>query len=541
MTVKTFLHDTWEVLKIPDTKTFKTEYINPNIDRERKQRKVVNGIRKNSFLQAFNLYPSYYSAYERKFLLKFDVSVLLFLGASFYTKYLDNTNIGSAYVSGMQQDINITGNELNYFNTMYTIGYALFQIPITLLVTKPQFSRYLLITCELIWGVLTLSNGFVHNSQQVYVIRFFIGVSEACSFPATYVIFSSFLTDEELFTRAGIYGAFAVAGSASSGVLQTRARESLSGVCGLEGWRWQFIIDGLITFGVVLYGLFLFPGIPTACKKFGLFTEDDMIFARKRMDKKLAVPQKFTKKSIKETLTTWQFYVCTLMWTFHHSSYYSNGNKLYMKSKPNLYTTSQVTNWDTYMYLLGIPMATFISPLTEWISKLIVVNVVMVTAYYACAVLVVWNVPNSLLISAFFVQRVFIDGLSQVFFAWSATLCKDNVEKKALVLGFMQAFSYATNAWVIPIQYNIKDSPRFRSGYIANIVIVLMTNVMFMICWVLAHYDKKLIPRFAGTRHLNTRGNIRTFDQDEYGDERASDTSKGVVTETVRILEKDEV
>lgn len=30
-------------------------------------------------------------------------------------KYLDQTNITTAYVSGMSEDLNFTGNELNYF------------------------------------------------------------------------------------------------------------------------------------------------------------------------------------------------------------------------------------------------------------------------------------------------------------------------------------------------------------------------------------------------------------------------------------------
>lgn len=30
-------------------------------------------------------------------------------------KYLDQTNITTAYVSGMSEDLNFTGNELNFF------------------------------------------------------------------------------------------------------------------------------------------------------------------------------------------------------------------------------------------------------------------------------------------------------------------------------------------------------------------------------------------------------------------------------------------
>ncbi|VEU23448.1 DEKNAAC104643 [Brettanomyces naardenensis] len=535
MSVKSFLKYIWDVYKIPDPSTFKTEYIDSTIDRERKPVNDSKGWQKNSFLQSFNLYPAHYSAYERKFLLKFDISVFLFLGASFYTKYLDNTNIAAAYVSGMSDDLNLKGDELNLFNTYYTISYAILQIPLTLLITRPQFSRYLLLGCEFIWGMLTFANAFVQDAQQVYAIRFFIGVTEACSFPATYVIFSSFLTDDELFTRAGIYGAFATAGSASSGVLQSWAYKNLRGVGGLAGWRWQFIVDSILTVIVVIYGFFLFPGTPSSCRKFGLFTEDDMIFARKRLDKKVAIPQKFTKRFLKETFTTWQFYVCALMWTFHHSSFYTNGDKLYMKAS-GLYSVTQVTDWDTYTYLLGIPSTILICPLTQWFGKLPVVGVVFVTAFYAATVLVIWNLPNSVIMSAFFLQHVMIDGLSQLFYGWSATLCKDNVEKKALVLGFMQSLSYATNAWVIPLEYNMKYSPRFKAGYIANVFIIGGTLFFFLLCWVLSHYDQKLIPKWAGYRHLDNDGNMKYLDDEEENlEDISSDLDESIIQETVSI------
>lgn len=56
---------------------------------------------------------------ERAFLWRLDLGFLTigFLGYMF--KYLDQINISNAYVSGMQEDLNLTGNELNYFTTYF--------------------------------------------------------------------------------------------------------------------------------------------------------------------------------------------------------------------------------------------------------------------------------------------------------------------------------------------------------------------------------------------------------------------------------------
>ena len=527
MSVAAIKNYVWPYFKIDHPESFKKEYNDPTIDRDRRAAKVSK-YDKYNVLKAFDWYPKHYSPYERKFLMKFDAFVLFFLGASFYTKYLDNANVGSAYVSGLKTDLNLHGNELNYFNTCYTVGYALFQIPITLLITKPHFSRHLLLFCELAWGMMTLANAYVTSAGQMYAIRFFVGVFEACSFPATYVILSSYLTEEELFKRAGVYGAFAVAGNASSGALQTRARESLNGVMGLAGWRWQFIIDAVITFGIFLYGFFLFPGIPSACKSFAFFSEDDMIFARKRLENKIAFPKRFTWGTLKETISTWQVYFGSAIWVLHHQSWYSNGPKLYMKSRPDLYTTSMVTTWDSYMYVVGIPCAIMVAPICQYYGKFLPVNSVMLITYYACIILVIWNVPNNVLISAFFLERPFRDGLAQVYYTWIATLCKDNVEKKALVLSWVQALSYAVNAFAIPLQYNVKDAPRFKKGYIINFVLIGCSHLVFLAGLWLEKYDLKYFPKIAGKRHVD---NNEFFIENIEGSDDSTDESSTYVRE----------
>lgn len=495
--IKNFLH---QLIKIDDPSSFKTEYNDTTVNRERTEEKVSKWDKYN-VLNAFAWYPTHYSKYERRYLMKFDSTVLLFLCFSFYTKYLDNSNVGSAYVSGLKQDLNLKGNELNYFNTCYTVGYAAFQIPTTLLITKPMFGRHLLLFCELAWGMMTLANAYVTNASQMYVLRFFIGVFEACSFPVTYVILSSYLTPIELFKRCGFYGAWAVAGTASAGALQSAAMNHLDGVMGLAGWRWQFIIEAVMTFGIFLYGVFTFPGVPTACKEFLFFSEDDMIFARKRVEKYTNVPKGWSLKVLKETLSTWQIYLCSALWVLHHKAWYANTPQLYMRTLPKIYPGTMVTTWDSYINCDGVIFAIIIPPLCAYYGKVIPVNITMLTAYYSAIILVIWEVPRKLLISAFFMQNPYRDGLAQIFFAWFAVLCRDNVEKKAIVLSFAQAASYAVNAFSIPLQFNVKDAPRFHKGYIVNLCLIIGSHIVFFAIWFLEKYDYKYFPKIAGERN----------------------------------------
>ncbi|EDP53559.1 hypothetical protein AFUB_047410 [Aspergillus fumigatus A1163] len=89
---------------------------------------------------------------ERKLLFKLDTAILTFasLGSTstvnlvakltvmqgYFIKYLDQVNINNAFVSGMKEDLNLYGNQLNYMQTCWTVGYVIGEIPSNLLLTR---------------------------------------------------------------------------------------------------------------------------------------------------------------------------------------------------------------------------------------------------------------------------------------------------------------------------------------------------------------------------------------------------------------------
>ena len=66
---------------------------------------------------------------ERRFLFKLDAVLLTFASLGYFIKYLDQVNINNAFVSGMKEDLNLFGNQLNYMQTCWTVGYVIGQIP----------------------------------------------------------------------------------------------------------------------------------------------------------------------------------------------------------------------------------------------------------------------------------------------------------------------------------------------------------------------------------------------------------------------------
>ncbi len=71
---------------------------------------------------------------ERRLVLKLDALILVFVFLAYWAKVLDQSAAATAYVSGMRESLGLYGNELNYLNTSYMVGFVALQIPLTLLV-----------------------------------------------------------------------------------------------------------------------------------------------------------------------------------------------------------------------------------------------------------------------------------------------------------------------------------------------------------------------------------------------------------------------
>ena len=105
-------------------------------------------------------------------------------------------------------------------------------------------------------------------------------------------------------------------GQLFSGFLQAAAYTNLSGVDGRAGWRWLFIIDGIITIPIALFGYLFFPNLPQSGQRTWWTTEKEHILSVKRMDaigRKGKEPWSWVKA--KRILLSWHTYL--LRMCFH--------------------------------------------------------------------------------------------------------------------------------------------------------------------------------------------------------------------------------
>lgn len=184
---------------------------------------------------------------------------------------------------------------------------------------------FLLPTLEVIWAILTFCQSRATKLWHIYLLRAMVGFFEAPSFAGTHLIresryqvwFASVLDaeisvgswyrKEELFKRAGVWFMGNSLGSMFSGYLQAAAYKNLNGVHGLAGWRWLFIIDGVITAPIALIGFAFFPGLPSSPRRWFL-SERELELATRRMPQKTETA--ITFKTIKRALSRPMWWIC---------------------------------------------------------------------------------------------------------------------------------------------------------------------------------------------------------------------------------------
>lgn len=92
-------------------------------------------------------------------------------------------------------------------------------------------------TVALVFGVLTIAQGFVRSWATLALLRVLLGVFEGAFLPATLFLLAVWYTRFEFHRRQAAYYLVGIASSGLSGLLAFGI-EKMDGTGGLEGWRW---------------------------------------------------------------------------------------------------------------------------------------------------------------------------------------------------------------------------------------------------------------------------------------------------------------
>ncbi|KAL1956421.1 hypothetical protein VTO42DRAFT_7307 [Malbranchea cinnamomea] len=410
---------------------------------------------------------------EAKLLRKLDFFILTFCCLMYFANYLDRSNLANAYVSGMREDLGFKGNQFNQINTIFTVGYILGQVPsnLALYYIKP---RYFFPGMMLCFGALTMITASVKNPQSIMAIRFFLGLAESSTFAGTHYILGSWYTAHELGKRSGIFTASGLAGTMFGGFIQTGINKSLNGAGGLAGWRWLFIIDGLITVPIALYGFFLFPDTP-ATTRAPYLSASEKALAVARVPEKPLERTRINLDFVKRVFGSWHWYGFVMLWIIAGETESFSTNSLlalYMQEHPTIkYTVSQMNTYPTGVPAVGIVSTLFWATLTDFLGgkRYLVGYWIGITGVATSAMILAPGSSTATHFAAYYWAGT-VYACQATFFAWANDVMRYKDDAlRGVVIASMQMGSNVFNAWWSIVFYGADTAPYFTAGMWAMI------------------------------------------------------------------------
>ncbi|CAR26347.1 ZYRO0B07612p [Zygosaccharomyces rouxii] len=426
------------------------------------------------------LYPNHatQTKAERTLLYKLDVILAFYFLVLNWSKSLDTNNYTNAYVSGMQQDLHMKGNDYINTSTITNVGSIVLQLPFMYIL--PRFPAHIVLpVMDLGWTWFTFACYRANNLREFRGYRFIEFSFGAAYYPMSQYLLGTWYAPDEISSRVALFFAGQMLGGITSGLLQSRIFRSLNGTNGIAGWRWMFIIDSMaISLPTVIMGFFLIPGIPSKC--YSLFLTDDEIRAARNRNKRTGITDGLDKRQLKPlwdrgiwktVLFTSTFWVLVVFDTcsWNNMTAFSGSYTLWLNSNKS-YSVEKVNNYSVLPACLGLAYVFFCAfgaDLFRCKWGFMVFSQVMNTI--SCAILIKWDVSNSTKWYAF-LTTYFSVAASPSLWSFINDFLRFNPQVKAVTWIAIYSISQSTYAWIPKLAWPTTDAPRFKRGYVVSIV-----------------------------------------------------------------------
>ena len=224
--------------------------------------------------------------------------------------YMDRVNIGFAMAGGMSEELGMTASIAGLAAGIFFIGYLFLQIPAGHIAERGSAKKFIAGSI-IVWGIISSTIGFITNTTQLLVLRFFLGVAEGGVFPAMLVVISHWFPPKER-ARAN---AFFVMNLAIASIITG----PISGwLISSWGWRYIFIIEGLVSLLLLVVWWPFIDDRPEDSKWISAAERDYLVMCREQeqAEVKLNTGKAVSYKDVCFNINTWKmilFFFCYMI------------------------------------------------------------------------------------------------------------------------------------------------------------------------------------------------------------------------------------
>jgi ACS family tartrate transporter-like MFS transporter len=213
---------------------------------------------------------------EQALLSKLTRRLIPFMFLLYIVSYLDRINVSFAALQ-LNEALKFDPEVFGLGAGIFFIGYFIFEVPSNLLMERLG-ARIWIARILVTWGIISSAMMFVNGKPMFYALRFLLGVAEAGFFPGMILYLTYWFPADARgravarFTTATAIGG-AIGGPISGLLLK------MTGIGGLAGWQWLFLIEGI---PAVVMGFVTLAYLPDGPKQAKWLTpeEQDWIVSR---------------------------------------------------------------------------------------------------------------------------------------------------------------------------------------------------------------------------------------------------------------------
>ncbi|KAF9870750.1 major facilitator superfamily transporter [Colletotrichum karsti] len=388
---------------------------------------------------------------------KLDMYLMPILWLMYFLNFLDRNAIVNGKLNNLDKDLNMVGSQYN----TYITG----QIPSNMLVTRVKPAWYMS-GWMMAWAIVSTLICVVKDYHGMLACRLVLGITEAPFYSGACYMVSLFYTRKETATRLAVFYTGNLLASSFSGLIAAGVFAGLDGKHGLAGWRWLFLIQGVVTVGVAVVAFFMLPNAPLQTR---WLTPEQRQLAHDRVARDTTEKRQATSawSGLWEAATDYRTWVFALMGNLHLSA---NGFKNYMptavKSLGFSTTITLVLTCPPYL------VAGVTSVLVSWSSGYFNERTWHVTMSKIVASIGFAVATSTMNIGArYFAMVLFVGatyGVNNINVAWTTATVGQTDEKKAAAIAMVNTLGNLSFVYT-PYLWPDSDSPLFRMAMLASI------------------------------------------------------------------------
>jgi D-galactonate transporter len=250
---------------------------------------------------------SYSLEFEKTTYRKVTLRLIPFLILCFIIAYMDRVNVGFAKLE-MQKDLGMSDAVYGIGAGIFFIGYFFFEVPSNIALQRFGARKWIA-PIMIFWGLISSSTMFTRNAAYFYIIRFVLGLFEAGFFPGVILYLTFWYSRKH---RAKMVAAFMTAIALSGvigGPISGWILSNMSGMYGLKGWQWLFLLEGIPS---VIVGFLVYYILDDNPSKAKWLTKDErnLLVQRLAEDEEIKKAQGYSRHTLKDvfkSLTVWLF------------------------------------------------------------------------------------------------------------------------------------------------------------------------------------------------------------------------------------------